>query len=129
MREHEYLLLEKAVASLTGRTERQRSIDEQRERNRTAPDRERLQRAIEELADVDVEGIAQAQAAERARTEGTTCGPARVAALRRQLADVDAHAQAHRKAAQARRWAPSVQATREARWTKHAIRTQATRGR
>ncbi len=100
VREHEYLLLEKAVASLTGRTERQRSIDEQRERNRTAPDRERLQRAIEELADVDVEGIAQAQAAERARTKAEDLEP-RVATLRRQLADVDAHAQAHRKAAQA----------------------------
>ncbi len=99
VREHEYLLLEKAVASLTGRTERQRSIDEQRERNRMAQDRERLQRAIEELADVDVDAIAQAQAAEHARAEAEDLEP-RVAALRRQLADVDAHAQAQRKAAQ-----------------------------
>jgi AAA domain len=98
VREHKYLLLEKAVASLTGRTERQRSIDERRERNRTDKRREGLQRAIEELADVDVDAIEQAQAAEQARAEARSLEPT-VTALRRQLADIEAHAQAHRKAA------------------------------
>jgi RecA/RadA recombinase len=98
VREHDYLMLEKAVAHLTGRTERQRSIDEQRERNRTADDRERLQRVIEELADVDLEAIARAEAAESARADAEDLEP-RVAALRRQLADVEAHAQAQRKSA------------------------------
>ncbi len=100
VREHEYLLLEKAVASLTGRTERQRNIDQQRERNRTDDDRERLQRAIEELADVDVNAIEKAQGAENARAEAEGLEPT-VTALRRQLASIDAHAQSHRKAAQA----------------------------
>ncbi len=98
VREHEYLLLEKAVANLTGRTERQRSIDERRERNRTDHDRERLQRAIEELADLDLDAIARARVAESARADAEDLEP-RVAVLRRRLADIDAHAQAHRKAA------------------------------
>jgi RecA/RadA recombinase len=100
VREHEYLLLEKAVASLTGRTERQWSIDERRERNRTDQSRERLQRAIEELADVDMEAIEQARAAEGARAEAEDLGP-HLAALQRQLADTDTRARAHRKAARA----------------------------
>ncbi len=101
VREHEYLMLEQAAATLTGKQKRQQDLDERRARNRTHPDREQLQRTIEQLqdADVDVDAYERAQEAQHAHTEAAHLQAA-AAATEQQLADTQARARAHRAQAQ-----------------------------
>jgi AAA domain len=100
VREHEFAMLDKAVAKLTGQVERQADMDSRRERNRAHPARDRLQQTIEDLAGVDLEEIERAQQATGAREESTHLYP-RVTVLQRRISDIETKLKAHRDAAEA----------------------------
>ncbi len=68
---HPCLLLDQAVAELTGSEARQADLDKRRKLNREAESRTALAVAIEDLVDVDVGGLADAQRALAAQQEIT----------------------------------------------------------
>jgi AAA domain-containing protein len=100
VREHDYAMLDKAVAQLTGQVERQADLDGRRELNRTNQVRDQLQQAIEELSGVDLGEIERAQQAAAAREAATHVQP-HVTALEQRISDAERKLEAHREAAEA----------------------------
>jgi hypothetical protein len=98
VREHGYLLLDRAVAELTGQVRRQAEIDRRRAENRTHEDRRCLQLTIEDLASMDVQEIELARGATAAWERIEQLEPT-VSALENQIAEVEGRASAHRDAA------------------------------
>jgi hypothetical protein len=98
VREHEYAILDKAVAKLTGQVERQADLERQREQNRTHQARQQLRQLIEDLADVHVEEIRRAQHATQANAEAAELEP-HLADLEQRLTDTETQSEAHREAA------------------------------
>jgi AAA domain len=99
VRGHRYVMLDKAVAELTGQGARQASLDLRRGENRSHQVRERLRQVIEDLSGVDVERIERAQQVVQANAEAACLQPL-IAGLEQQLSDLRAQLETHRETAQ-----------------------------
>jgi hypothetical protein len=95
---HPCLLLDQAVAELTGSKARQADLDERRKANREAEARTALAVAIEDLVGVDVSGLADAQRALAAQQEITQL-QAEIDAIDERLLDLREREVKHRAAA------------------------------
>ena len=95
---HPCLLLDQAVAELTGSKVRQADLDQRRKANREAEARTALAVAIEDLVGVDVSGLADAQRALAAQQEITQL-QAEIDAIGERLLDLRQREVKHRAAA------------------------------
>ena len=95
---HPCLLLDRAVAELTGSEARQADLDERRKANREAEARTALAVAIEDLVGVDVSGLADAQRALAAQQEIAQL-QAEIDAIDERLLDLREREVKHRAAA------------------------------
>jgi hypothetical protein len=95
---HPCLLLDQAVAELTGSKARQADLDRRRKVNREAEARTALAVAVEDLADVDVSGLADAQRALAAQAEITQLR-AEIDGIDERLLDLGEREVKHRAAA------------------------------
>jgi hypothetical protein len=95
---HPCLLLDQAVAELTGSKARQADLDKRRKANREAEARTALVVAIEDLVGVDVSGLADAQRALTAQQESAQL-QAEIDAIDERLLDLREREVKHRRAA------------------------------